>query len=326
MWKIKVKIKTLAQERDFFAKGVCLLLAVILWAFIASAKSERLTYKIPIVVKNIPQDLAVSGMSDKYATIVLEGRKDELKSVNIKMIRASIDLTNAEVKEPKNYRILVEKQQVPEDVTITLVEKEVAVTVEKKEDRWIRVLPNITGSVRNGKIIIDKMVVPERVKISGPRSVINDVDSIETEDVSVENEGGDIQRQVGLKKERFKDISFNEKIFTVKVLITDLKDLVVVTVPVNVHGGAAEYEYEARDRDVEIYIRSRNYRKVTPGDVEAFVDAVHLNLKGLFDKDPAVVLYRDLPVFVRARNVNAADIISIMPKKALVKIYKKQNQ
>jgi hypothetical protein len=322
MNSMKEKIASAVREKDFLAKGVCLLLSVILWAFIVSGKTEKLRFKIPIMAKNLSTELAVSGMSERYATIILEGRKEELKSVNIKTIKAMIDMANAEIGGPKTYLIQIEKQ-IPEDISISPVNSEVAVTVEKKEDKWITVVPSIVGSVRKGKIIVDKIVVPERVKISGPKSVISDIESVDTDDVSVDNESSDIQRQTGLNNEKFKDITFGEKTFTVKVLIMELKDLAVVNAPINVRNGIKDYDYEVKDRDVVVYVRSKNNLGVTPDDVDAYIDVGKLNIKKLFGNDQKTAVIRDAPIVVRGISINMADIISIMPKKAPVKIIKK---
>ncbi len=313
------------RERDFLAKGVCLLLAVILWAFIISGKTEKLRYKVPLAIKNLPANMAVSGLSGRSAVVILEGKKEELKSVNIKNIRATVDLEKASLGGPRDYPVQVEKQEVPEDISISLVDREVTLTVEKKEYRWVRVVPLITGEVGKGKIIIDKQVVPEQVMISGPRSVINDIDSIETEEVSVENETGEMKRQVGLDAEKYKDISFSEKNFTVRVLVTDLKDLEVITVPVVVKNVPREYDYEVKDREVEVYIRLAEKQPVAPGDIEAFVDAGKVNARFLLAKERKDTVVKELPVAVAGKNMNATDIISVMPKKVMVKITHKQN-
>jgi hypothetical protein len=322
---IKNKLMAIVREKDFLAKGVCLLLSVILWAFIISGKTEKLRYKVPIVTRNLPANLAVPGLSGRYTLVLLEGRKDELKSVNIKNIRAIVDMEKAAVGEEKAYPIQVEKLQVPEDVTISLVDPEVILPVEKREEKWVTVLPNIVGSTQKGKIVIDKFVIPERVKISGPLSAINDVEQVETEEVSIENETADLQRQVALKKEPYKDITFGEKTFTVKVLITDIRDLAMVTVTASVRNGLKEYDYEIKDREIEVYVRSKNNRPVAPGDVEAYVDASKVNPKSLMDAERKDTVVKELPVLIAGKKINAADIISIMPKKVLVRITRRQN-
>lgn len=324
MKDLKGKIASAIREKDFLAKGICLLLAVILWAFIVSAKTETHRFKVPIVVKNLPSDLVVAGMSNRFATIELEGRVDELKSVNIKAIKAMIDMADAKIGDPQNYQILIEKQ-IPEDISVSTVNSEVAVTVEKKEEKWIAVVPIIVGEVQKGKVIIDKTVTPERVMISGPKSVVNGVEFVETEDVSVDNELSDIQRKVGLKTDKYKDIVFSEDTFTVKVSVTDLKDLALVNAPIKVRNGNKDYNYEIKDHYVAVYVRLRNNLSVATDDVEAYIDLGKINVKKLIGNDEKISAIRDLQIVVRGIKITPADIISIMPKKTQVKISKKAN-
>jgi hypothetical protein len=319
---LKSKIASAIREKDFLAKGVCLLLAVILWAFIVTGKTEKLRFKIPIMVKNLPSDLAISGMSERYASIVLEGRKEDLKSVNIKNIKAMINMANAEAGEPRTYQIQIDKQ-LPEDISISPASSDVSVTVDQKENKWITVVPSIAGTVPKGKIIIDKTVVPERVRISGPKSVVNDAESVDTEDVSVDNESSDIQRQTGLKTEKYKDVAFSENTVTVKVMITDLKDLAVVNASVKARNGNKDYDYEIKDHDVAVYVRLRNNLAVATDDVEAYIDLGRLNVKKLFGNDKKISAVQEMPIAVRGINITMADIISIMPKKTQVKISRK---
>lgn len=324
METLKVKIYSAMREKDFIAKGACLLLAVILWAFIVNSKTEIARYKVPVAVKNLPSHLAVLNMSEKFAPIEIEGTKDELKSVNVKNIRAVVNLEKAVIGGPNRYEVAVESVQVPENVTISLVNPDIEIIIEKRDDRWIQVRPSITGTVRRGKVILDKQVIPDRVRISGPRSVVAAVESIDTEDVSVENASGEVQRQVGLKTGEYGDIDIGEKAVTVKVMVADIKDIIAVTVPVAVINGDKDYQYEARDQEVEVLVRTRNAAAVTPEEIDAYVDAAKLNLKNLPEEERDGPLYRDLPVTVSAQELGHAEIVSIMPKRALLRITRKK--
>ncbi len=317
------KIVAGARKRDYLAKTVCLLLAVILWAYIAAGRTDTLRFRMPIVPRSVPSHLAISEMSERYAVLVVEGRKEHLKSINIKNVRAYVNLDNAVVGS-KEYPIRLDKQQVPEEVTLSLASGEVTVTIEKKSERWVRVVPVIEGTVRKGKVMIDRMVFPERVRITGPKSIIDSIDSLDTEEVSVENETADLNRQVGLRHERLADISLSEKLFTVKVAITDLKDLVMVTVPVTVLNGSNDFDYELRDREAEVYVRAKNDLGVAADQVEASVDAARLNYLALFGNEAAGSASADLPVTVIVRTAAAADIVSIIPRKALVRITRRK--
>ncbi|MBN1497897.1 MAG: YbbR-like domain-containing protein [Spirochaetes bacterium] len=324
METLKQKVYAAIREKDFMAKGVCLLLAVILWALIINGKTAVERHRIPIVVNNLPAYLLISDMPEKYALIEIEGTKDQLKSFNLKNVRALVSLDKAVVGGPARYEITLEKNQVPEDVAVSLVRGDVEITVEKKEERWIRVRPSVTGTVRKGKVILDKQVIPERVKIAGPKSVVAGIESVETEDVSVESAAANIQRQVGLKRDENAGVTFGETIFIVKVTIADLKDLIPLTVPVAVINPAGEYEYELRDPEVQIYVRPKSGAVVTPEDIDAYVDAAKINMSQAIGDYPGEPVYRDLPVIVDSKLVGPGDIVSIMPKRALLRITRKE--
>ncbi|MBN2079789.1 MAG: hypothetical protein JW838_12540 [Spirochaetes bacterium] len=324
MKRFRERIIAMVKERDFLAKIGSLLLAVILWAFIAADKTETLRFRIPITVNNLAAELTVSSMSDAYASIVVEGSRDQLKSVNVRNIKALIDLEGATPGEPGTYPVVLEKGQVPDEVSVTLVNETVTVTIEARVEKWIDVIPHVIGTVKTGKIIVDKTVFPERVRISGPRSAVTAVDSVMTQPVSVENETADIQRQVGLERDELADIQFSERVFAVRVVVVDMKDLTVLTLPAVIRNENKDYEYEIRDPEVEIYVRSRLNRELTADDVDVFIDAGKIMLKDAFRDEGVEEVFREVPVTVFGRTFSGADIISIMPKKKTVRIFMKK--
>ena len=80
----------------------------------------------------------------------VEGRKEHLKSINMKSIRAYVSLDNAVIGS-KEYPVRLEKHLVPEDVTLSLVSDGVTVTIEKKEERWVRMILHSRGPCAGGR-------------------------------------------------------------------------------------------------------------------------------------------------------------------------------
>ncbi len=314
-------------RRNFFAKTICLALAVVLWALVSSSKIETLKFKIPIIYKNLPQDLMVSNTSDKFATLIFEGKSDDLKNPLLKNVKAVVNLENAVAGEVGTFPIEIEKQDIPDDILVSSVQNEVMVTVDTKEEKWVEVIPSLSGSAPQGKVIIDRSVSPDRVKISGPSSQVDEIQSVETQDVPVTEGAPDFERRVGLKKDdKFKYIAFGERNFTVKVTMADLKDISAVSAPVKMRGAVRGYGYEMKSTTVEVYVRLRENRSLTPDDIDAFVDASELNLIKIFENEKRTAAWRELPIVVVGRDSITADIVSYLPKRAWVKISKKRNQ
>jgi YbbR domain-containing protein len=316
-----------AIRKNFFAKTICLALAVVLWALVSSSKIETLKFKIPIQYKNLPQELMVSNISDKFATLIFEGKSDDLKNPLLKNVKAVVNLEYAAAGEARAYPLEIEKQDIPDDILVSSAQNEVMVTVDTKEEKWVEVIPSLAGSAPPGKVIIDRSVAPERVKIAGPSSQIDEIQSVETQDVPVAEGASDFERRVGLKKDdKFKYITFGERNFTVKVTLADLKDISAVRAPVKLRGAVRGYGYEIKNTAVEVYVRLRENRTLTPDDIDAFVDAAELNLNKIFENEKMTAAWRELPIIVVGRDSITADIVSYMPKRAWVKISRKRNQ
>ncbi len=314
-----------AIRKNLFAKAICLALAVILWALVTSSKIETLKFKIPIVFKNLPQELIVSGASEKFATLIFEGKSDDLKTPLLKNVKAVVNLEYATIGEERAYPLEIEKQDIPDDILVSSAQKEIMVTVDNKEDKWIEVIPSVAGSTPPGKVIIDRSVTPERVKITGPSSHVGEIQSVETEDVPVTEGAADFERRVGLKKEdRFKYITFGERNFTVKVTMADIKDISAVRSPVKIRGGVRGYAYEMKNAAVEVYIRSKENRTLTQDDIDAFVDVAELNLNKIFENEKMTAAWRELSIIVIGKDSITADIVSYLPKKAWIKISRKR--
>lgn len=323
MTDIRERILSILRDGDLLAKFACLILAVILWLFIADLKVEKQRYRVLIQVKNLPADLAVAYMSTRYAAVEIEGKREVIGSLDTKGLKAVVNLEKAVAGENRAYDIMLERQQIPDGITATLIDRSVTVTVERKESRWVRVVPVVSSTMPAGKIVIDRTVVPERVKITGPRSLINSIDSLETDELSVFNETGEVQRIVGLKKGLPREVSVNEKIFMVRLMIVDRKNLVSITVPVELRNVPNEYNVETNDREVDVYIRTGIKRDINQDDVDVFVDLSRLNFAKLFEAGDIDVVQRELPIIVVGKRVAAADVVSFLPKKTLVRITRK---
>jgi YbbR domain-containing protein len=320
-------ITILAKRKNVIAKAVCLVLAIILWALVSSSKIETLKFKIPIMFKNLPADLMVSNTSDKFATVIFEGRNDDLKNPMLKNVKAIVNLENAPVGEARTFPIEIEKQDIPDEIVVSAANKEVMVTVETKEDKWVEVIPSIAGTAPQGKMIVDRTVSPDRVKITGPASAVNDIQSVETEAVPVLNESSEFERQVGLKKDdKFSNITFGERIFKVKVVIADMKDIRMVTSQVKIKSGAKGYGYEMKNTGVEVYIRTKADRNIVPDDIDAFIDVGELNLNKMFENEKMAAVWREFPIIVIGKDSITADIVSYLPKKVWIKIARKRTQ
>ena len=72
------------KKRELIPKFIALFLAVILWAYISSTKLGEKSFKLNLDIKNLHKTLVISKFQNKSIRIILNGKKEELKSINFK--------------------------------------------------------------------------------------------------------------------------------------------------------------------------------------------------------------------------------------------------
>ncbi len=132
------KAKSIAHyylfEKHPFAKLVCLVISIILFAYVHSEwqvqSIDVVEYDVPIQIKNIPNDLYIVSMDDKYASIVFGGKKNIFDSV-IHDIVIYVDAEDA--KEGINqYSLSIgNASAMPSNIQFTLTPKYINITFEK---------------------------------------------------------------------------------------------------------------------------------------------------------------------------------------------------
>ena len=192
------RFRDFAREKNLLPKAVCLLLSIMLWALISRSQSTMMRLRVPIETKNLSSQLTVAQMSNKYVFVNFKGKREYLSNLNLKNVKAYIDLSEPQIGEFKNYQIQFTRQRIPESIQITPSLKDVNAKVERIREKWVKVIPRIVGSVNPGRMIGKWSVNPEYVFVSGAASVVKNLNYLYTDDISIENEDGVLERKVEL--------------------------------------------------------------------------------------------------------------------------------
>ncbi len=328
MRKFLEMIRNAAHEKNIIAKGTSLLLAVILWMMISNSQSGSLSFSVPIEISNLPQNAVISETEKQNVLVAFTGKKENLKNINIKNIRVFVDLSKPRIGVHHMYRLRLSKQNIPEDIAINLSLKKVGILVERRVDKRVRVIPIVTGTVMKGMIIGKAMAVPEMVMISGPKSIVDTITIVNTEEVSVQNENSEIVRDVQIKRDDFRNVViFRDTVVKVNIPIYEIRYLRSIKIPISVRNTIPCCTFVPSPAVVEIFFKERDgdYGPVNAGAFEAVVDAGSLktSLPKLLDKDQDVEIEFPLIVNIRGNHGNY-EIVSYSPLKTGVRIEEKK--
>jgi hypothetical protein len=315
-----LEIKKIFSARDNVAKVVCVLLAVILWAYISSTNIGEVKFKIPITFINLPETLIKSKISNKYVTATLTGRKDNLKNINIKSIKAVVNLDQPEIGINKIYPIDLIKDEIPENIDLNLSIKDVNLIIERKITKKVKVRANIVDKVLNGYVLGRIVIIPESVNISGPESLLKTIDIVQTEKVSISQASGRIIKDVAIDNKYIPDINIDTLKVRVIIPIVESVNSAEFRKKVVLRNINNTYNYILSQEEVSVYLQSDNPNIVpSEEDVDVFIDIGSLILDELLREvnENYIEKYYSIDAVVKKDGLK---VVSIFPDIISVKI------
>lgn len=273
MKKYLLEIKRIFSARDNVAKVVCVFLSVILWLYISSTNIGEVKFKIPIIFINLPETLVRSKISNKYVTATLSGKKDNLKNINIKTIKAVVNLEQPEIGINRSYSIDLVRDEIPENIDINLSIKDVSLLVEKKISKKVKIRVNFIDKLMSGFVLGRIATIPESVKINGPESLLKTIDFINTEKISIAGASARIIRDVAIDTKDNPDISSDTPRIRVIIPVVESVNSTEFSKKVILRNTNENYRYSLSQEEVSVYLQSDKPNiEVSEEDVDVFVD------------------------------------------------------
>jgi len=323
MSKIIDKIKGISLENKYFPKLLSLLLAFILWAIIYNSKTGELKFRVPLTFSNLSSKLVVSKKSSPYIIAIVKGKNDYLKSVSSKNLKAVVDLRKVSLNTYKKYFVKLERNDLPENIQISLKNNYVKLLVEKKITKKIKITPDITGTVKTGTLLGKIRITPEYINITGAQSLLKNISSISTSEISIDGKSEDIKTDVLIKKIDGKSIKYSETNVKIFIPIISYAEVKIITTPIIIKNSLNPYLYTIKEKKVKIYFKLNGLDDLQEDDVEAYVNVGTRKMKRLFAKMKKGIEIK-LPVKIISHFVKSKfTIISVAPEKVTLIIRKK---
>jgi len=151
-----------------------LALAVTLWAFVTEeenpTRTDFLSGSIPVETVNVPQGLAVAGLSDAAVSVRVSAPEDMWNDLTIEDFRAVADLSTAKARENTvTLRFYSERRRV--DV-VEVFPPRVTVTLEPVTTKVVPVTVKLIGTPPLGYATVPGKTTPEQVEVTGAESLV----------------------------------------------------------------------------------------------------------------------------------------------------------
>jgi YbbR domain-containing protein len=184
---------------DWAMKLLALAITFGLW-FGVTGLSTPTTKRFTVPLNpNISNNAEITSAIITEVDIIVSGDKRRVDQINRSDLSATLDLTDVQPGErvvslsPDNVSV-----SLPQGVKLAEVQpSRIAVKLEAVEEKDVDVQANVQGTPARGFEVYSTTVVPPRVRVRGPQSVIETLDHVDTDKIDISGREEDLPaRQV----------------------------------------------------------------------------------------------------------------------------------
>lgn len=166
-----------------------ILFSIVLWVSITLSNEYYITYNFPLTLVDFPEGYSSGVEIPKEISVKLKAKGWKLFSMNI----GSRSNFNVSVGDGKGYKTLnlssymVENSWLSSDVEVlSIIPKSININLEKTITKKLEIVPQLKLDFKPGYGLATGIkLVTDTVEVTGPRSVMNTLNSIPTQDIQL---------------------------------------------------------------------------------------------------------------------------------------------
>lgn len=184
--------------RNWIVKLVSLVVALLLWLYLNYEQLPEKYFSVPLEIRNIPKALSIAESYQNTVSIRVKGIENVLQRITPKDFTAGIDLRNGVVgknKFPVEAKFI---KDIKNSRIVTIDPKEIILKMDKHFLKRVPVSITVINSPVEGYIKTGESFAPKTVIVSGPYSIVNEIEVARTKPVDIGGVTGSIYKEVEL--------------------------------------------------------------------------------------------------------------------------------
>ncbi|HET7291730.1 MAG TPA: CdaR family protein [Vicinamibacteria bacterium] len=262
--------------RSFFTenlalKALSLVLAVLVWFAIAGETASEMGLRVPLELQNMPRDLELTGDAVDAVEVRVRASAGIIHGLNPGDVAAQIDLSGS-VEGERIVHLTADSIRVPFGVKVVKVTPAMlTLNFERTLQKVVPVRPRLVGRPASGYEVADVTSEPADVRVAGPKSRVDEVESAFTEPLALDaaKDTVDDELSIGLADPLLR-IQGSSKVRVTARIREVHEQRTFSGVVVEARGGAARF----RPASVQLVLQgpAAALRRLSPQDVKAYVD------------------------------------------------------
>lgn len=203
-----------------------------------------------------------------------------------------------------------------------LLTKSISLYIDRKIYKKVKVLPKISGNLNKRYILGDVKVLPSFIGLSGPKSLVESIESLQTNNISIEKKTGKFVKEISINKQYLKNVTLDVSTVKVSIPIFDKSSLANLKTKIEIRNADNKYQYLLKNEFIKVLYNSENSEIILSNDdIVAYIDVTSVNIEDFFaDKSKDYIEKKFLiKCFTKKEGV---EIIAIVPDSVFLKIMK----
>ena len=292
-------------EKNKLIKSIALIIAIFMWLNAMLSRDVQIEKTADIILRNIPDSLVITSMNQLETEIILEGKSMEFILMKLfrKKVIVEINLNDFNIEPNENLIINIDNSMIKiplsdEDINILRIkEKAIILSMDSLRTKDVPVVPVLennpaNGYARSGEIIYK----PEKVKITGGKSLIEKIFHIETSSINLENATKNFSEKA-LIKHNYQFITVEPKVINVTIPVDKLMKRRFDSVPVELLNVPSKYSISPDSMYLAVEIEGPEaiVKNLFAGELAPLIDVSNIKKKGIY-KYPMNLGYKNIKV------------------------------
>lgn len=259
-------------RKDWVLKVLSLGFATLLWFFVIGEEKSEVSFSIPVEIVNVPGECVIA--NDVVSTINLRvyGPRGLVRRLSSQNLTRVIDLRNAKP-GMVTVRITPDSIPMPSGVIVTQIHPSaIDILLEPYEHRVVPVRPVITGEVATDYEVKEIQVAPKTVKISGPRTVLSNIEEVRNIPLDITDARETVSRDMPLDFKEFRVTADRDVVRVTVVIAPVIGHRKFTHVPVRVEPQSSEAVVKPAILTVVVEGARARLKELKVEDISASVD------------------------------------------------------
>ncbi len=227
---------------NWMAKIISILAAVLLALMYQINTLEERVLSIPLTILT-DENFSVTGNYPRNVRVSLRGSEEQIFSVLDNEITAVADFSDAAAegtfREPVEIRFNSQLPLSEDTIEIRVEPQDITIEQEEKIIKSLEITPVLVGFPPNGYELVQYFISPSTIMVQGPRSQMDSIKSISTEEVDLTNRYDDFSLSTRLVSPGDNvyfpggDIVEIRGVIDESIIVQTLTDQAIITVDLN---------------------------------------------------------------------------------------------